>query len=139
MRELKLALTQESEKGDGGLHTFHFVPDVDNDDFFGGHGDADKAIRNIYEYQQMVNMLKDEYDGTYPEDRETYRFSPEKVIKLMNPLYGLKQTGAAWQERVREILAKLGFHLLISDNAICDGSRHHHQDQTVRLATVTWD
>ncbi|RYP47643.1 hypothetical protein DL770_011256 [Monosporascus sp. CRB-9-2] len=69
MRELKLALTQEGEEGDGGLHTFHFVPDVDDDDFFGGHGDADQAIRNIYEYQQMANMLKDEYDGIF-EDSE---------------------------------------------------------------------
>ncbi|RYP42863.1 hypothetical protein DL768_010167 [Monosporascus sp. mg162] len=50
MRELKLALTQE---GDDGLHTFHFnllMSDDDDDDFFEGHGDADQAIRNIYEY-----------------------------------------------------------------------------------------
>ncbi|RYP82722.1 hypothetical protein DL770_005534 [Monosporascus sp. CRB-9-2] len=50
IRELKLALTQKGEKGDKGLHTFRFVPDVDDDDFFRSHGDADQAIRNIYKY-----------------------------------------------------------------------------------------
>ncbi|RYP37869.1 hypothetical protein DL768_010826 [Monosporascus sp. mg162] len=68
-------------------------------------------------YMKQFPMLK-EYFDTYPEDKEAYRFSPEKVIKLINPLYGLKQAGAAWQERVREILAKQGFYPLISDDTI---------------------
>ncbi|RYP10891.1 hypothetical protein DL764_000327 [Monosporascus ibericus] len=68
-------------------------------------------------YIKQFPILK-EYFDTYPEDRQKYQFSPKKVIKLMNPLYGLKQAGAAWQERVRGILAKQGFHPLISDDAI---------------------
>ncbi|RYO77524.1 hypothetical protein DL764_010211 [Monosporascus ibericus] len=167
IRKLKLALTQEGD--DYGLHTFHFSPSSNDENFFGSSGNAERAIRNAYEYQQMVNMLKDKYDGifedseninlalaaylgwhilqidfiaaylngnlkediymkqfpmlkkyfdTYPEDRQKYQFSPKKVIKLMNPLYGLKQAGTAWQERIKKILAKLGFHPLISDDAI---------------------
>ncbi|RYP44694.1 hypothetical protein DL769_011501 [Monosporascus sp. CRB-8-3] len=267
IQELKLALTQEGE-GEGGLHTFHFNPltSSDDEDRLGSFGDANQAIRNAYEYEQVINMLDidtyrlftamddgptlkeamksperemwlkaifteirenlsrgtfkftlfgevaqghlidakwvlrkkytstgelekykaricargftqrkgidynetaastaravhwrilmalaallgwyilqidfiaaylngklkediymkqfpmlKEYFDTYPKDRETHGFSPERVIKLMNPLYGLKQAGAAWQERVREILAKQGFRPLTSDDAI---------------------
>ncbi|RYP70033.1 hypothetical protein DL771_005724 [Monosporascus sp. 5C6A] len=68
-------------------------------------------------YMKQFAMLK-EYFEAYPEDREKYGYSPELIIKLMNPLYGLKQAGATWQEKVRELLAKLGFLPLISDDAI---------------------
>ncbi|RYP61962.1 hypothetical protein DL771_009936 [Monosporascus sp. 5C6A] len=75
--------------------------------------------RNLKEdiYMKQFTMLK-EYFEAYPEDREKYGYLPELIIKLINPLYGLKQAGATWQEKVRELLAKLGFLPLISDDAI---------------------
>ncbi|RYP05916.1 hypothetical protein DL765_009679 [Monosporascus sp. GIB2] len=45
-------------------------------------------------YIKQFPMLKKYFD-TYPKDREAHRFCPKKVIKLMNPLYCLKQAGAA--------------------------------------------
>ncbi len=32
----------------------------------------------------------------------TGEFSSKKVIKLINPLYDLKQTGAAWQKEIKK-------------------------------------
>lgn len=68
-------------------------------------------------FMKQFPMLK-EYFDVYPDMKEKLKYFPESVIRLLNPLYGLKQAGAAWQERVREILAKRGFHPLVTDDAI---------------------
>ncbi|RYP77154.1 hypothetical protein DL770_007104 [Monosporascus sp. CRB-9-2] len=107
MRELKLALIQKGEEGDGGLYTFYFVLDVDDNDFFGGYGDADQAIRNIYEYQQMANMLKDEYDGIF-EDSEDIDLGK---LSTTYRLFAVMDDGPSLKEAMkgpeREIFRKL--------------------------------
>ncbi|RYP46575.1 hypothetical protein DL769_011380 [Monosporascus sp. CRB-8-3] len=68
-------------------------------------------------FMKRFPMLQ-EYFDTYPDERQRFDFAPEKIIRLMNPLYGLKQAGAAWQKKVRTILDKYGFKPLLSDDAI---------------------
>lgn len=58
------------------------------------------------------------YFDAYPDMKEKTKYFPETVIRLMNPLYGLKKAGTAWRERVGEILAKRGFHPLVTDDVI---------------------
>ncbi|RYP61910.1 hypothetical protein DL770_009677 [Monosporascus sp. CRB-9-2] len=92
-------LTQKGEDGNGGLHIFHFVPDVDDNDFFGGHGDADQAIRNIYEYQQMVNMLKDKYDSIFKfENLEN--INPGKLFTTYR-LFAVMDDGPSLKEAIK--------------------------------------
>lgn len=66
---------------------------------------------------KMFLMLK-EYFEAYLEEMEKCKYDPDYIIRLMNPLYGFKQVGAAWQKRVRAILKELGFVPLISDDTI---------------------
>ena len=59
-----------------------------------------------------------EYFEAHPELASKLGYSRECVIELQKPLYGLRQSGACWQEKVREIMGKKGYKPLISDNAI---------------------
>ena len=43
---------------------------------------------------------------------------PEQVCKLMKSLYGLKQAGRMWHQKLDKELTSMGFSLIDSDNSI---------------------
>jgi len=43
---------------------------------------------------------------------------PGKVLHLLRPLYGLKQSGRRWYEKLRELLEEAGFRRCESDHAV---------------------
>lgn len=45
-------------------------------------------------------------------------WTPDKIIQLNQPLYGLKQSANAWENRLTDELALLGFKKLISDRSV---------------------
>lgn len=59
-----------------------------------------------------------EFFDEHPDLAERFGYTKDSVIKLMKPLYGLKQSGNCWQEKVKLIMMKNGFSPLVSDNAI---------------------
>ena len=46
-----------------------------------------------------------------PELATRHDYRLDSVIELRKPLYGLKQSGACWQEKVRNIMSDKGFFL----------------------------
>lgn len=68
-------------------------------------------------FMEQFPQLK-EFFKLHPEDAQRLGYSEEGIIELKKPLYGLKQSGACWQRRVREIMKKNGYYPLISDNSI---------------------
>lgn len=71
-----------------------------------------------------------EYFRTFPNEIERYEWAEKKIIELMNPLYGLKQSGHEWQRKARAILAILGFKPLQSDDAV-----YYHKGAGEYIAT----
>ena len=43
---------------------------------------------------------------------------PGKILHLLRPLYGLKQSGRRWYEKLRELLEEAGFRRCESDHAV---------------------
>ena len=68
-------------------------------------------------YMEQFPHLKEYFDA-HPETARSLNYDIESVIELRRPLYGLKQSGACWQEKVRSIMRKRDYTPLISDNAI---------------------
>ena len=44
--------------------------------------------------------------------------SPEWVWRLRKSLYGLKQAGRCWHEKLHEVLTKLGFDRLVCEHSV---------------------
>ena len=59
-----------------------------------------------------------EYFKAYPQEKAKHHFSKDKIIELINTLYGLKQSGNLWQKKVKTFMVKRGFLPLKLDNAI---------------------
>jgi hypothetical protein len=55
-------------------------------------------------------LMKDFFDRNLGLARQ-YGYNPDKVIRLLQPLYGFKQSGHAWQQRVLKELATLGSYI----------------------------
>ena len=68
-------------------------------------------------FMEQFPYLKDYFDAN-PNHRKALNYSENSVIELKKPLYGLKQSGACWQEKIRTIMKAQNFTPLISDNAI---------------------
>jgi hypothetical protein len=62
-------------------------------------------------------LLK-EFFESYPAMAKELEYDVNKVIRLLKPLYGLKQVAAAWQTRAKKLIKTRGFKLLIIDNAV---------------------
>jgi hypothetical protein len=45
-------------------------------------------------------------------------YSEEKIIQVLNPLYGLKQAAAEWQRKAKSLMKKHGFIPMVSDDAV---------------------
>ncbi|POS82536.1 hypothetical protein EPUL_004524, partial [Erysiphe pulchra] len=68
-------------------------------------------------FMEQFPYLK-EYFISRPEAARKFGYLEEGFIELRKPLYGLKRSGACWQEKVRSVMKRKGFEALISDNAI---------------------
>ncbi|KAI0995048.1 hypothetical protein K3495_g13133, partial [Podosphaera aphanis] len=68
-------------------------------------------------FMEQFPYLK-EYFETHPKAAKDLGYTETSVIELKRPLYGLKQSGACWQDKVRCIMMKRGYKPLVSDNAI---------------------
>ena len=68
-------------------------------------------------YMKLFAGLED-YFRRYPREAEKYGFSPGKVILLIKPLYGLKQAGRNWQQRLKRELMESGFRAATKDDAV---------------------
>lgn len=68
-------------------------------------------------FMRPFDML-DEYFAEHPDKAKEHGYEKSKILQLLLPLYGLKQAGHNWQEKVREEAGKLGFTPLISDTAV---------------------
>ena len=68
-------------------------------------------------FMEQFPYLK-EYFEAHPQEARKLNYAKDYVIELRKPLYGLKQSGACWQEKIREIMKKKNYFPLISDNAI---------------------
>ena len=53
-----------------------------------------------------------------PDLARKFNFARGSVIELKKLLYGLKQSGACWQEKIRNVMGSIGYQPLVSDNAI---------------------
>ena len=60
----------------------------------------------------------EDYFRRHPYEAKKYGFSPKKVILLIKPLYGLKQAGRNWQQRLKRELRELGFRAATKDDAV---------------------
>ena len=60
--------------------------------------------------------LKEEVYMKQPEGFEEK--SPEWVWRLRKSLYGLKQAGRCWHEKLHEVLTKLGFDRLVCEHSV---------------------
>lgn len=58
------------------------------------------------------------YFAANPRLRKSMGHSKDCKIRLRKPLYGLKQAGACWQEKIRKIMQRHGFVPLAADDAI---------------------
>ena len=47
-----------------------------------------------------------------------YKWAEDKVMRVIRPLYGLKQSGRNWQLRFRREMKALGFEPLVADSAV---------------------
>ncbi len=74
-----------------------------------------KLKENIY---IKTFLLLNEYFKDYPKEKRKYVYINDNIIYLLNPLYGLKQAGTAWQERTRDIMKRHGFVPLKADDTI---------------------
>jgi hypothetical protein len=70
---------------------------------------------NIY-MKQFAMLAK--YFQHYPQRAKEHGWTEEKVIELGKPLYGLKQAGHEWQQKLRVELSGMGFIPLRADKAI---------------------
>ena len=59
-----------------------------------------------------------EFFSRNPDLAKKHNYSPDKAIRIQRPLYGLKQSGYAWQQRVKKEMAALRFFPLQSDPAV---------------------
>ena len=84
------------------------------------------AARHDWEIHQ-VNVKSAYLNGEF-EDAETIYMRqppgfpisdrPGKILHLLQPLYGLKQSGCCWYEKLRELLEEAGFQRCESDHAV---------------------
>ncbi|KAI1001278.1 hypothetical protein K3495_g6922 [Podosphaera aphanis] len=68
-------------------------------------------------FMKQFPQLKEFFEQN-PGTKDKFFYSDYSVIELKRPVYGLKQSGVCWQEKVRGIMSKYGYTPLISDNAI---------------------
>ena len=68
-------------------------------------------------YMKVFAGLED-YFRRHPDEAQKYGFSPTKVILLIKPLYGLKQAGRNWQQRLKRELGEIGFRAATKGDAV---------------------
>ena len=68
-------------------------------------------------YMWQVKGMK-EYFRARPEMIRKYDWAEDKVMRVIRPLYGLKQSGRNWQLRFRREMKALGFEPLVADSAV---------------------
>lgn len=85
-------------------------------------GDVRAAYLNGEALQEEVYMWQvkgmKEYFLERPGIARKYGWREDKIMKVIRPLYGLKQSGRNWQLRFRREMKGLGFDSLVADNAV---------------------
>ena len=76
--------------------------------------------------------LLEEFFQSHPGLGRDLGYSPEKIIWLRKPLYGLKQSGAMWQKKARQLLSQQGMTPLRTDDAVY----HHHSEDLIAVSHV---
>lgn len=76
----------------------------------------------------------EEYFKMHQKLASKLNYTKDSVIKLRKPLYGLKQSGACWQEKLRSIMGNNSYYPLISDNSI-----YHNKDTNIIVASYVDD
>src|SRR5437667_2611386 len=52
-----------------------------------------------------------------------FGYADDLIIKVVKPIYGLRQSGRNWQRKLRKVLALLGYTPLITDDSIYRGPK----------------
>ena len=90
-----------------------------------------KDLEEVYMWQ--VKGMK-EYFRERPEMAWKYDWAEDKVMRVIRPLYGLKQSGRNWQLRFRRKMKALGFEPLVADSAVY----RHAATRTLVLSYVEY-
>jgi len=74
-------------------------------------------------FMKQFPMLAEFFEARQDLARKA-NYCKDAIIELKNPLYGLKQAGAEWQRKAREIMRQFGFEPLKCDNAVYHNSKN---------------
>jgi hypothetical protein len=66
---------------------------------------------------KQFSLLK-EFFESHPAIAKDLEYDINKIIRLLKPLYGLKQAAAAWQTRAKKLMKARGFKPLVTNNAV---------------------
>ena len=58
------------------------------------------------------------YFERYPEKKAALNYCADCAIQLILPLYGLKQSGRNWQQKLKQELKELGFVYTLKDDTV---------------------
>ena len=101
------------------------------------------AARHDWEIHQ-VDIKSAYLNGEFEDDEVIYMRQPPgflisdqpgKVLRLRCPLYGLKQSGHRWYEKLRQLLVDAGFRHCESDHAVFT----KHSEEGLGIITVHVD
>ncbi|CAD6498717.1 BgTH12-01134 [Blumeria graminis f. sp. triticale] len=84
-------------------------------------------------YMRQFPYLK-EFFNSNPDLSKASGYTEESIIQLQRPLYGLKQSGACWQDKVKSLMHTRGFKALAADDAI-----YFNKDSGVIVASYVDD
>ena len=75
-----------------------------------------EALKEIIHAAQFAGL--EEYFDAFPEEAVEYGYSRQADLLVVLPLYGLKQSGRNWQQKLKKEMREVGMIPLLKDDAV---------------------